>query len=174
MHLGMALAAGLCLAIGIYPTPLYNLLPFNAEYHPYTSVHLIETMQLLVFAGLGFWLLINKLGGKPVITLDTDWFYRRPSRLAYNVFVVFISNLFGAVERLTLRLTRIIIRLSANPIGYMVGAKRLVESVYSGNEQATREPAYFDPGRYRISAGAMVLVVLFSFVLLLIWELIAS
>jgi len=174
MYVGMALTAGLCLAIGIYPTPLYNLLPFAVNYQPYTTVHLIETMQLLIFAGFGFWLLINKLGGKAVITLDADWFYRRPSGLAYNVFVVFISRLFAAVETFTLCFTRVITRLSANPIGYMVGAKRLVESVSSGNGQTSHEPSHFDPGRYRISVGAMVLVVLLSLVLLLIWGLITS
>ncbi|GAH52052.1 unnamed protein product, partial [marine sediment metagenome] len=51
MYLGMALAAGICIAIGVYPAPLYNLLPFAVDYQPYTAIHLIETMQLLIFAG---------------------------------------------------------------------------------------------------------------------------
>jgi multicomponent Na+:H+ antiporter subunit D len=85
MYLGMALTAGLCIAIGVYPSLLYDILPFTVEYQPYTTAKVVETMQLLAFTGLGFWVLVHKLGGKDYITLDTDWFYRRLPRLAYEL-----------------------------------------------------------------------------------------
>ena len=174
MHLGMGLTAGLCIAIGVYPALLYNLLPFAVNYQPYTATHLIETMQLLIFTGLGFWLLIHKFSGKSTITLDTDWFYRRPSRLAYQWCVVYVSRLFGTVESLTLHPVRLIIRLSANPAGYLMRATRLVAYTFAGASQPTPEPAYFDPRRYRIPLGVMVLVVLLSLVILLAWGFVAS
>ena len=77
MYISMTLTAGLCIAIGVYPSLLYDLLPFKVEYAPYTTAKVVETMQLMVFTGFGFWLLIHKLEGKNYITLDTDWFYRR-------------------------------------------------------------------------------------------------
>lgn len=84
MYLGMALTAGLCIAIGVYPSILYNVLPFTVEYQPYTVTKVVQTVQLLAFTGLGFWLLVHKLGGKNTITLDTDWFYRRLPGIAYR------------------------------------------------------------------------------------------
>ena len=118
--------------------------------------------------------MISKLGGEATITMDTDWFYRRPSRLANNLFVVSISNLFTAAENLATRLTRILIRLSANPAGYLIRAKELAGHAFFGTAEPTREPLNFDPGRYRIPLWAMVLVVLLFFVVLMIWGLSTS
>jgi len=36
MYRGMALTALLCIAIGVYPALLYNLLPYHVDYNPYT------------------------------------------------------------------------------------------------------------------------------------------
>ena len=76
MYAGMAGLAVLNVAIGVYPALLYELLPFPVPYHPYTAPKLVETVQLLGFTALGFWLLLAKLGGEPTVTLDTDWLYR--------------------------------------------------------------------------------------------------
>jgi multicomponent Na+:H+ antiporter subunit D len=46
------------------------------EYVPYTSWHLVQTLQLLSFAGLGFYLLRKKLVPEAKINLDMDYFYR--------------------------------------------------------------------------------------------------
>jgi multicomponent Na+:H+ antiporter subunit D len=85
MYISMALTAGLCVAIGIYPSLLYDVLPFTVTYRPYTMAKVVETMQLLAFTGFGFWLLVHRLEGKNHITLDTDWFYRRLPRLIYGL-----------------------------------------------------------------------------------------
>jgi len=83
MYVSMALTAGLCIAIGVYPSLLYDVLPFTVTYQPYTMAKVVETMQLLGFTGLGFWLLVHRLEGKNYMTLDTDWFYRRLPGLVY-------------------------------------------------------------------------------------------
>ncbi|MBA4395506.1 MAG: Na(+)/H(+) antiporter subunit D, partial [Desulfobacca sp.] len=75
----MGLTSLLCFIIGVYPKVLYDLLPFKevaAEYHPYSAAHLSETCQLLLFTGLGFFLLLKKLTPEAKINLDFDWFYR--------------------------------------------------------------------------------------------------
>ncbi|MBI4609160.1 MAG: Na(+)/H(+) antiporter subunit D [Candidatus Rokubacteria bacterium] len=81
MRLAMALAAALCIGIGIAPGLLYARLPFPVEYEPYTGRHVVATLQLLLGTGVTFVLLMRHLGGEPTLTLDTDWVYRRGGRL---------------------------------------------------------------------------------------------
>ncbi len=76
MTAAMGMTAFLCFFIGIFPASLYNLLPHAVDYRPFTSYHLSETLQLLAFAALGFYLLRKKLAPKAAASLDLDWFYR--------------------------------------------------------------------------------------------------
>jgi multicomponent Na+:H+ antiporter subunit D len=81
MNLAMAIASFFCIFIGCYTPYLYKLLPYQSVvYHPYTSYHISETMQVLLFTALGFFLLIKKLTPEPTISLDMDWFYRMGGR----------------------------------------------------------------------------------------------
>jgi multicomponent Na+:H+ antiporter subunit D len=76
MKVAMGAAAFLCIFIGCYTPYLYNMLPYAVDYHPYTAYHLSESMQILLFTALGFFLLIKKLAPEPTISIDLDWFYR--------------------------------------------------------------------------------------------------
>ena len=78
MHCAMAIAAFLCFFIGCSPQWLYRMLPRPVLYEPYTGAHLSETIQILAFTGLGFYLLARKMTPRDVIHLDLDWFYRKP------------------------------------------------------------------------------------------------
>src|SRR5712692_11866311 len=77
MLVAMGLAAAACILIGIFPALLYSHLPFPVPYAPYTTRHVTATLGLLGFTGLGFFLMLKHLAPEPVISLDTDWFYRR-------------------------------------------------------------------------------------------------
>jgi multicomponent Na+:H+ antiporter subunit D len=77
MLVAMGLAAAACILIGVFPTLLYSHLPFPVAYAPYTARHVTATLGLLGFTGLGFFLMLKHLAPEPVISLDTDWFYRR-------------------------------------------------------------------------------------------------
>ena len=81
MQAAMIVASLLCIAIGCYTPFLYDKLPYAVDYHPYTAYHLSETLQLLLFTAVGFFLLIKKLAPEPTISLDLDWFYRQGGRL---------------------------------------------------------------------------------------------
>jgi multicomponent Na+:H+ antiporter subunit D len=64
------------------------MLPYPEEamkYLPYTSYHISETLQILLFTGVGFFLLIKKLTPEAKISLDMDWFYRMGGRAFYWV-----------------------------------------------------------------------------------------
>jgi len=76
MRIAMLLFAVLCIGIGVVPATLYNLLPYPVEYLPYTGSHVVQTLQLLLFSGLAFFLLLPVLRRTLTITLDSDWFYR--------------------------------------------------------------------------------------------------
>jgi multicomponent Na+:H+ antiporter subunit D len=80
MLIAMGIAAAICVGVGIWPEPLYALLPYPVDYQPYTSSHVITQLQLLFFAILAFALLIRfKIYPAEYrsINLDTDWVYRR-------------------------------------------------------------------------------------------------
>lgn len=77
----MSIAAFLCIAIGCFPKPLYDLLPFSVHFDPYTGDHVTSALGILLFTGLGFFMLLKKLDPEPTISIDTDWFYRKGSRV---------------------------------------------------------------------------------------------
>jgi multicomponent Na+:H+ antiporter subunit D len=95
MLVGMGFAAAACVLIGVFPGLLYQHLPFPAEYHPYTSRHVLSTLGLLGFTGLGFFLLLKQLDPEPTVSLDTDWFYRRP----LPKFARLLEDFFSRIER---------------------------------------------------------------------------
>ena len=80
MLAAMALAAGLCVAIGVLPSLFYAMLPTPLEYTPYKAGHLVGQLQMLVFAMLAFVFLV-RTGLYPkerrAILLNSDWLYRR-------------------------------------------------------------------------------------------------
>lgn len=80
MLAAMAMTAFLCIGIGVYPAPLYAILPFPVDYGPYTAAHVITQLQLLLFAALAFTVLFRN-GWYPAeiraLNLDSDWLYRR-------------------------------------------------------------------------------------------------
>ena len=80
MLLAMGIAAALCIGIGVWPGPLYDLLPYPVDFQPYTSSHVINQLQLLFFSALAFtWLL--RMGYYPPemrsVNLDSDVVYRK-------------------------------------------------------------------------------------------------
>jgi multicomponent Na+:H+ antiporter subunit D len=61
MIAGMALAAFFCTLFGVYPSLLYGYLPFAVNYDPYTLYHLTESVQILTFTFIAFWILRENL-----------------------------------------------------------------------------------------------------------------
>ncbi|MEW6645043.1 MAG: Na(+)/H(+) antiporter subunit D [Pseudomonadota bacterium] len=81
MLVAMGMAAMLCIAIGLFPQPLYALLPYPVDFEPYTGVHVTESLGVLMFTALGFVLFLRALDPEQTISLDADWFYRKGARL---------------------------------------------------------------------------------------------
>jgi multicomponent Na+:H+ antiporter subunit D len=94
MLIAMGMAAFMCIGIGVYPGPLYKLLPFAVHFDPYTGDHVTSALGILMFTGLGFFMLLKKLDPEPTISADTDWVYRKGSR----VFMWFVNKPLAIYE----------------------------------------------------------------------------
>ncbi len=90
MRLAMVFMSVLCIAPAVFPNELlYNMLPAENGYQPYTAEHVISQLQLLLFAGLAFFVFVQFTGmlkRTETISLDMDWIYR-----------VFLRKVFVAI-----------------------------------------------------------------------------
>ena len=115
MLIAMGFLAFLCIFLGIYPQPLYDILPYEVNYQAYTFNHVVAQLQLLSLSALVFFLFLKLLKRTETISIDTDWFYRKGGRLFYylmdkslngiNRFSnrVFVEGLAGFVGRISRR-----------------------------------------------------------------------
>ena len=103
MLIAMGIAAVLCVFIGTFPKPLYNLLPFAVDYHPYTISHVLSQTELLFFSALAFTLLLLS-GIYPAemraLNVDADWIYRKSGKALYQIFDTVLNPLNAWCERL--------------------------------------------------------------------------
>ncbi len=106
MLLAMGISAFLCIAIGVYPEPLYALMPYPdavADYHPYAPYHVVEQLQLLLWAVIAFavLILVKWYPAEVAATnLDTDWLYRVPGRGLLNWTAAAVRAVWTLVWRL--------------------------------------------------------------------------
>lgn len=79
MQLAMVFFAALCIipAIpGVAEMTIYKMLPSMPDYQSYNNEHVISQLQLLLFSGLAFFVMLPMLQRTNTISLDFDWFYR--------------------------------------------------------------------------------------------------
>jgi len=129
----MGIASFLCIGIGIFPQPLYALLPYPVDFHPYTAAHVITQLQLLLFSALAFtWLMWNGVYPPELrsTNIDFDIVYRK-----------FLPRLIGSIsEKIVLfsdKLTKIlgvIIYQSMEKLYHYYGPKGiLAKSITAGS-----------------------------------------
>ncbi len=86
MRIAMGLAAVVCIGIGCAPGLFYDLLPYEMDYDAYTTAHVVNQLQLLLFAALAFTVLVRTGLYPPEIrsvNLDVDALYRKPLPAAW-------------------------------------------------------------------------------------------
>lgn len=76
MALAMVLLSALCILIGVFPEIFYRFLPYPVDYQPYTASKVVFYLQLLLFSGLAFFLLLPLMRRTQTVSLDTDWLWR--------------------------------------------------------------------------------------------------
>jgi multicomponent Na+:H+ antiporter subunit D len=101
MRVAMGAAAGICIFLGLYPAPLYGILPFPVDFEPFSVFHVVSMLQLLMFGALAFTLLILS-GAYPAeqraMNLDTDWFFRMAGRAFMGFCRRPLRRLFSAMD----------------------------------------------------------------------------
>lgn len=97
MGLAMVIFAGLCILLGVFPELLYSLLPYPVDYVPYTIGKVLFYLQLLLFSGLAFFVLLPLMKRTMTISLDTDWLWRRVG-----------FSLLGALENVLASIGRLV------------------------------------------------------------------
>lgn len=157
MHVGMAMAAFFCIMFGVYPSLLYNYLPFAVNYEPYTLYHLTESVQILTFTFIAFWLLRIKLAGEPTIAIDTDWFYRRTAKLVERVFVDSVNSVFDYTEKISIRVVECFVQFGRNPL-----------AIFFEEERGTD----YHADQHRASTQLLTVLIVLSFVLFALVSLI--
>ena len=157
MYFGMALVAFFCIFHGIYPSHLYKLLPHPVHWDPFTTHHLVETVQILIFTFVGFWVMRQVLKPKAKIALDLDWFYRRPAKWMRKIIVDPWDKSFDWLEEQAINIARKLTNFGKNPILPFSSDKK--DKTYT-------------PDRYRPAAGQLVFAVLGLFIIVILLGLI--
>jgi multicomponent Na+:H+ antiporter subunit D len=94
MYVAMAIAAALCLAMGVYPQMVYRILPLPVSYAPFEAVKVLHALLLLGFTGLGFYFMRKVISPLPGRNLDFDVLYR----FIGNAFVAGFTRPMAAVD----------------------------------------------------------------------------
>lgn len=147
MLVAMGIAAGLCVAIGIFPQMLYGLLPYEVTYKVWDAGHVLGELQLLLFAVLAFVILMVRGLYPPEIdstVLNTDWFIRR------------------AIPRATMAIARPVLTLW---FAAVQSAQGLIMQVLHKGEQASRNSGLVS-GISTTGAAAGVFLAVFALLML--------
>ena len=104
MKISMVFFAVICILIGIFPNILYNILPYNVNYQPYTVAHTITQLQLLLFSGLAFFIMLPLMKRTLTISLDFDWFYRYLAPILAKIVVNYLLNAQQLVNKFLISL----------------------------------------------------------------------
>ncbi|MFT4807813.1 MAG: multicomponent Na+:H+ antiporter subunit D [Paraglaciecola sp.] len=119
MGLAMIIFASLCILIGVFPETLYSLLPYPVDYIPYSIGKVLFYLQLLLFSGLAFFVLLPLMKRTMTISLDTDWLWRRAGVSMLKLIdraLCFMGNMIGQqADRLQKLLHRLTVRYLGQP-----------------------------------------------------------
>lgn len=102
MQAAMIIFAAACVIIGVFPQLLYRFLPFAVDYVPYTADHLVSQLQLLLFAGLAFFVTLPLMKRTLTISLDVDFFYRKLGPVVWRGFEGLLRKLAEVARVLVL------------------------------------------------------------------------
>jgi len=94
MKIAMAMGAAGCVLVGIVPGLLYGLTPFGSDGHPFTVDHVTQYIQLFAAGTLAFVMYLDHMAPHEMLTLDTDWIYRKPLKAVINFLSAAVEKIF--------------------------------------------------------------------------------
>ncbi|MCX2980630.1 Na(+)/H(+) antiporter subunit D [Halieaceae bacterium IMCC14734] len=111
MAAAMIIFAALCILLGVAPQWLYPFLPYPIEYEAYTAGKVVFYLQLLLFSGLAFFILLPLMKRTETISLDVDWLWRRAApwllqqgSRGLQPLLVFSASTWQSLEALSKRM----------------------------------------------------------------------
>ncbi len=161
MYVALGVGVGLNILLGVWPDPLYAILPYEVAFDPYELKNLKKGFQLLLFTALAFFLIASRLKPKAKIQLDTDWFYRAPRELAWQGIVRPVEAFFAWGERASWDAAAWVARWGRDPVGT---TQALFGRPVSVGRMAPGETA---STTYRVSMTLMMVVLLAGVLFLL-------
>ncbi len=140
MLVAMAFLSFICIFLGVYPQPLYAILPFEVNFHPYTFEHTLNQLQLLMFSALAFFMFLPMLKRTETISIDSDWFYRKGGQLFFTAADKVFNSINAQAEKLVaVQLTARLSEFFKQP-GYLIQRQgvRLL-AICSGDKQTQEQ-----------------------------------
>ncbi|HDL18433.1 MAG TPA: Na(+)/H(+) antiporter subunit D [Bacteroidetes bacterium] len=104
MLIAMGFMSFLCIFLGVYPKPLYDILPYPMEhFSAYSASHVVSQLQLLMLSALVFFLFLKLLKRTETISIDTDWFYRKGGKIFYRVMDVSLNSINAITDKIFIK-----------------------------------------------------------------------
>jgi multicomponent Na+:H+ antiporter subunit D len=181
MLIPMCAVAFLCVAFGVYPKMLYEILPYKAEalhYDAFALAHTVGTLELLVMTAFMFFAFRVMIMPHERITYDIDCLYRRAGRGIIWFCEKPLTAFASAMNRGVHRLADSAVWFSRNPAAATMlvitetGTKLLnpFGSEDNGHARDLKEekPQLVNEPMEKLSIGAGVMIVLLFFAIYLI------
>lgn len=112
MTLAIVLGTIVSIIIGFKPELLYEQLTFRTMVDPFTLPHIMEYVAIIIGGAIPFFITLRIMKPHDEISIDFDWFYRRPlvklvhgmSVVLYRIFCWFDRNILFGVQHVGTRL----------------------------------------------------------------------
>jgi len=164
MYVAMAIIAVLCVIYGCFPDLLYRFLPYEFEYHPYTIDHIVQYVQLLLAGILPFMLYLAHMEPHSQLSLDFDWFYRKP----FKALISAISSICVAIQVSTGKFFKGTYdgsrRAMGNPMKFIGQRPREMEHV-----DGAHAPDEYNPDAYRAAESEIIVIALIVLLLAMLF-----
>lgn len=147
MYIGMGLGAVLCSLYGVYPDLLYRYLPFAVTYVPFTADHVLSYIEILVVTMVPFMMYLSKMEPHTAISLDTDWFYRKPFAAILYRGSSLCCALCNALGNAWAVLDEKFMDLTSNPMDFL-------------DAKPFRKRSHYNPENYRTSIADPMMITL--------------
>lgn len=131
MALAMIIFSGVCILLGVFPEWLYRFLPYPMEYQAYTPGKVVFYLQLLLFSGLAFFLLLPLMKRTETISLDVDWLWRIGLPWLLKRFRSLLSPLKDLLARLDRKNRELLHYLTSEYLGQPQTADREERAMFA-------------------------------------------
>jgi multicomponent Na+:H+ antiporter subunit D len=123
MSAAMLIFTALCILMGIFPETFYQFLPYATDYVAYTPGKVLFYLQLLLFSGLAFFLLLPLMRRTLTISLDFDWLWRVAFFHIGVALTKGIGNISRAVETRISTLVLALLDAARRHMGFNEGSR---------------------------------------------------